>query len=159
MSNYFDPQFFFKIKQSRLQVCVVTALCLLTIGCSTPKNYQLASMAEFKGTSCAILANRSAISGAGRYSPDKSLITPQKLHLFLPEEPIPDSMKNFGTLDAGTKINISDLRTQWDFENGHRLMVEGSMQINGAQRPFFAERFFIKEPTYDLVIRRLFTPC
>ena len=159
MINYVILRLVFYVKHSRLQVCVATAMCMLTIGCSTPKNYYLTSAPEFKGTSCAVLVNRSSIRGTARYSPDKGLITPQKLHLFLPEKPLPDFMKNFGALDPGTKLNISSLSTHWDFENRHRLMVVGSVRINDTQRPFFAERFFVREPTYDLVIRRLFNPC
>jgi len=58
-----------------------------------------------------------------------------------------------------TRLSISDVRTGWDFENGHRLWIAGTAELENEKVPFVYEKGYAGKPEVALELRRMFTSC
>lgn len=129
---------------------------LLAIGlssCSVPQRYELATIPGFASSHCASLQ-------ADGYVSTFPTAEPRRISIYPSGETPPDFIKGKrDRLTQGTQFHIDLVETWWDFENGHRLTIRGTLPIDNREQQFIFERFFTTEPDAKLFVQRAFTPC
>lgn len=136
--------------------CARWSLCALVSAgisaCSIPKHHALKDLGDFDASGCAVLK-------VGGYAwPEKysgGLLNKARRVTFFkpgqPQDPRPSSI----SLPQGTRIHVEDIKTWWDFENGDRLFITGTLALEGKEQPFAFEEY---SATEDLA-RELLSPC
>ena len=70
------------------------------------------------------------------------------------------SLANAFRINPGTPLTIDSVTTQWDFENGNKLTVRGSIAvIDGITREFIAVVHSSKELDAKVFVTEVFAPC
>ena len=135
-----------------LFVCTLTCLS----SCTIPKKIELTGVDGFSQSHCAILKS-DAFLVLWDFASSKKLKT-ARLDIFAPDEKIPKFLEGRSErIPKGTRLKIDTIETWWDFENGDRVTIRGSVPFDSQETSFSFER--LTGPDVTSYIQKRISPC
>ena len=141
--------------QFHIFILLVGILACLS-SCTIPKKIELTGADGFSQSHCAALKSDALLVLWDFASSKKLKIA--RLYIFAPDEKIPKFLEDRSErIPKGTRLKIDTIETWWDFENGDRMTIRGSVLFDSQETSFSFERFTSSDATS--YIQKIISPC